>query len=176
MRISRRIAAPLIYLAAAAEQVGSGQARPRVRPSGIEEIDLVQDELVRTAERMAGRLAAERQFAADASHQLRTPLPALSMRLEEIEYLADSEEVKEEAQACLQQIERLTGVVDDLLKTSRNAAGGTTEALHLDDVFEQQEEDGRSSSPAPVARSNSPTTPGGWRSPAPAGCPRRWPP
>lgn len=141
MRISRRIAAPLIYLAAAAEQVGSGQARPRVRPSGIEEIDLVQDELVRTAERMAGRLAAERQFAADASHQLRTPLTALSMRLEEIEYLADSEEVKEEAQACLQQIERLTGVVDDLLKTSRNAAGGTTEALHLDDVFEQQEEE-----------------------------------
>lgn len=141
MRLSRRIAAPLIYLAAAAEQVGSGQARPRVRPSGIEEIDLVQDELVRTAERMAGRLAAERQFAADASHQLRTPLTALSMRLEEIEYLAESEEVKEEAQACLQQVERLTGVVDDLLKTSRNAGGGTTEALHLDDVFEQQREE-----------------------------------
>lgn len=141
MRISRRIAAPLIYLAAAAEQVGSGQARPRVRPSGIEEIDLVQDELVRTAERMAGRLAAERQFAADASHQLRTPLTALSMRLEEIEYLSDSEEVKEEAQACLQQIERLTGVVDDLLRTSRNAAGGTTEALHLEDVFAQQAEE-----------------------------------
>ncbi|MGM0386401.1 MAG: ATP-binding protein [Actinomycetota bacterium] len=141
LRLSRRIAAPLIYLAAAAEQVGSGQARPRVRPSGIEEIDLVQDELVRTAERMAGRLAAERQFAADASHQLRTPLTALSMRLEEIEYIADSDEVKEEAQACLQQIERLTGVVDDLLKTSRNAGGGTTEALHLDDIFTQQQEE-----------------------------------
>jgi signal transduction histidine kinase len=141
LRLSRRIAAPLIYLAAAAEQVGSGQARPRVRPSGIEEIDLVQDELVRTAERMAGRLAAERQFAADASHQLRTPLTALSMRLEEIEYLAESDEVKEEAQACLQQIERLTGVVDDLLKTSRNAAGGTTEALHLDEIFAQQQEE-----------------------------------
>ncbi|NLI19265.1 MAG: HAMP domain-containing histidine kinase [Actinomycetales bacterium] len=141
MRISRRIAAPLIYLAAAAEQVGAGQARPRVRPSGIEEIDLVQDELVRTAERMAGRLAAERQFAADASHQLRTPLTALSMRLEEIEYLAESDEVKEEAQACLQQVERLTGVVDDLLRTSRNAGGGTTEALHLDDVFAQQAEE-----------------------------------
>ncbi len=101
----------------------------------------MQDELVRTAERMAGRLAAERQFAADASHQLRTPLTALSMRLEEIEYLADSDEVKEEAQACLQQIERLTGVVDDLLKTSRNAAGGTTEALHLDEIFAQQQEE-----------------------------------
>lgn len=138
LRMSRRIAAPLIYLAAAAEQVGSGQARPRVRPSGIEEIDLVQAELVRSADRMAGRLAAERQFAADASHQLRTPLAALSMRLEEIEYLTESDEVKEEATACLAQLERLTGVVDDLLARSRNASGGTTEAVDLDEIFAQQ--------------------------------------
>lgn len=141
LRMSRRLAAPLIYLAAAAEQVGAGQTRPRIRHSGIEEIDLVQDELVRTAERMAGRIAAERQFAADASHQLRTPLTALSMRLEEIEYLATDEEVKEEARAALQQIERLTGVVDDLLKASRNASGGNTEALHLEEVFAQQAEE-----------------------------------
>ncbi|HHW82670.1 MAG TPA: HAMP domain-containing histidine kinase [Actinomycetales bacterium] len=141
LRGSRRIAAPLIYLAAAAEQLGSGHARPNVRPSGIEEIDLVQDELVRTAERMAGRLAAERQFARDASHQLRTPLTSLSMRLEEIQFLSDNEEVKEEAELSLQQIERLTGVVDDLLRTSRKAEGGTTEALRLSDIFEQQEEE-----------------------------------
>lgn len=140
-RLSRRLAAPLIYLAAAAEQVGSGQTRPRIRPSGIEEIDLVQDELARTAERMAGRLAAERQFAANASHQLRTPLAALSMRLEEIEYLASEDEVKEEAAAALQQVERLTGVVDDLLKSSRSNSGGTTEALHPDEVFAQQAEE-----------------------------------
>ncbi|MDO5700770.1 MAG: histidine kinase dimerization/phospho-acceptor domain-containing protein [Bowdeniella nasicola] len=136
---ARRIAAPLIYLAASAEQLGSGQARPRLQPSGIEEIDLIQAELVRTAERMAGRLAAERQFAADASHQLRTPLTALSMRLEEIELIAEEEEVREEARVCLEQVERLTGVVDDLLKTSRSASGGTTEAVDLAEVFAQQE-------------------------------------
>ena len=38
---SRRISSPLIYLAAEAEQLGSGQVRPRLRSSGIEEIDLV---------------------------------------------------------------------------------------------------------------------------------------
>lgn len=141
LRGSRRIAAPLIYLAAAAEQLGSGQARPNVRPSGIEEIDLVQDELVRTADRMAGRLAAERQFARDASHQLRTPLTSLSMRLEEIQFLTDNEEVKEEAELSLQQVERLTGVVDDLLRTSRQAEGGTSEAISLPDIFFQQREE-----------------------------------
>ena len=80
-KVSRRISAPLIYLAAEAEQLGSGQVRPRLRSSGIEEIDLVQAELVRSAERVAGRLAAERQCASDASHQLRTPLTSLTLRL-----------------------------------------------------------------------------------------------
>ncbi|AYD90278.1 sensor histidine kinase [Actinomyces sp. 2119] len=140
-KAARRISAPLIYLAAEAEQLGSGQVRPRLRSSGIEEIDLVQAELVRSAERVAGRLAAERQFASDASHQLRTPLTSLSLRLEEIELLASEEEVRKEARACLEQVERLTGVVEDLLQVSRRTGGGTTEALHLSEVFAQQEEE-----------------------------------
>ncbi|WP_314457255.1 HAMP domain-containing sensor histidine kinase [uncultured Actinomyces sp.] len=140
-RAARRISAPLIYLAAEAEQLGSGQVRPRLRSSGIEEIDLVQAELVRSAERVAGRIAAERQFASDASHQLRTPLTSLSLRLEEIELLAGEEEVRAEAHACLEQVERLTSVVEDLLKVSRRTGGGTTEALHLKDIFSQQREE-----------------------------------
>jgi len=133
-RLSRRLSAPLIYLSAQAEQIGSGQVRARVRPSGIEEIDLVQDELARTGERMAGRLAAERQFAADASHQLRTPLTALSMRLEEIEMISTEEEVRQEARRSLEQVERMTQVVTELLDTNTRA-GGQTSAIHLLEVF-----------------------------------------
>ncbi|MDO5672132.1 MAG: HAMP domain-containing sensor histidine kinase [Actinomycetaceae bacterium] len=139
LRGSRRISAPLIYLAAQAEQLGSGTVRAQVKPSGIEEIDLVQAELQRTGERLAGRLAAERQFSADASHQLRTPLTALSMRLEEIEIITTEDEVREEAKVCLEQVERLTGVIEDLLKTSRQSSGGTTQAINVSKVFEQQE-------------------------------------
>ncbi|WP_250445886.1 ATP-binding protein [Actinotalea sp. C106] len=138
---ARRLAAPLVYLAASAEQLGSGQVRPRLEPSGVEEIDLVAAELARSADRMAGRLAAERQFAADASHQLRTPLTALSMRLEEISLATDKDEVREEARISLEQVERLVTVVDDLLTRSRRASGGTTEAVHLLDVVHQQEEE-----------------------------------
>jgi signal transduction histidine kinase len=138
---ARRLAAPLVYLAASAEQLGSGQVRPRLEASGVEEIDLVAAELVRSADRLAGRLAAERQFASDASHQLRTPLTALSMRLEEIVEASDSEEVRQEAQVALEQVERLVTVVDDLLSRSRRANGGTTEAVHLADVLDQQREE-----------------------------------
>ncbi|KSW21316.1 ATP-binding protein [Cellulomonas sp. B6] len=138
---ANRLAAPLVYLAASAEQLGSGQVRPQLEPSGVEEIDLVAAELARSADRMAGRLAAERQFASDASHQLRTPLTALSMRLEEIMLAAGEEEVREEARISLEQVERLVRVVDDLLASSRRAQGGTTEAVHLVEVVHQQEEE-----------------------------------
>lgn len=140
---ANRLTAPLVYLAASAEQLGSGQVRPRLEPSGVEEIDLVASELARSADRLAGRLAAERQFASDASHQLRTPLTALSMRLEEIMAAAETDEVREEARISLEQVERLVTVVDDLLARSRRAQGGTTEAVHLHEVVDQQEEEWR---------------------------------
>ncbi|WP_402466838.1 ATP-binding protein [Isoptericola aurantiacus] len=138
---ANRLSAPLVYLAASAEQLGSGQVRPSLEPSGVEEIDLVAAELARSADRLAGRLAAERQFTQDASHQLRTPLTALTMRLEEIMMTSDDDGVVEEARVSLEQVERLVTVVDDLLATSRRSTGGTTEAVVLLDVVRQQHEE-----------------------------------
>ncbi|MBD3690096.1 HAMP domain-containing histidine kinase [Nanchangia anserum] len=138
LRGSRRIAAPLIYLAAQAEQVGAGQVQVRQAPSGIEEIDLVQEELARSSSRMAGRIAAERQLASDIAHQLRTPLTALSMRIEEISFLSDDPAIGAEAEECLGQIDRLTQVMDDL-KNNAYRTRSSARALRLDEVFLQQE-------------------------------------
>ncbi len=138
---ANRLSAPLVYLAASAEQLASGQVRPRLEPSGVEEIDLVAAELARTSDRLAGRLAAERQFTSDASHQLRTPLTALSMRLEEIMLMTSDDEVREEARVSLEQVERLVTVVNDLLNASRRSSGGTTEPVLLLDVVRQQLEE-----------------------------------
>jgi signal transduction histidine kinase len=138
---ANRLTAPLVYLAASAEQLGSGQVRPHLEASGVEEIDLVAAELGRSSDRMAERLSAERQFASDASHQLRTPLTALSMRLEEISAASDNELVRDEARISLEQVERLVTVVDDLLMRSRRAQGGTTEPLYVLDVVHQQQEE-----------------------------------
>lgn len=135
---ANRLSAPLVYLAASAEQMGSGQVRPKLHRSGIEEIDLVAEELSRSADRMSARLAAERQFAADASHQLRTPLTALTMRLEEISMATERDDVREEAERGLEQVERLTGVVDDLLGRTRKALGAGTQAVELDGILDQQ--------------------------------------
>ncbi|MDO4665205.1 MAG: histidine kinase dimerization/phospho-acceptor domain-containing protein [Actinomycetaceae bacterium] len=140
LREARRIAAPLIYLAAQAEQVGQGQVRAQIKPCGIEEIDLVAEELRHSSERIAGKIAAERQFASDASHQLRTPLTALSMRIEEIELISGEPEVQEEARKCLEQVERLTQTVSDLLTKTR-VSGGSAEAINVDHLFAHQHEE-----------------------------------
>ncbi|MFW7413677.1 ATP-binding protein [Demequina sp. SO4-18] len=139
--LANRLVAPLLYLAASAEQLGSGQVRPRLERTGVEEIDQVAEELSRSADRMAARLAVERQFASDASHQLRTPLTALTMRLEEIAATTSQEDVREEAEKSLEQVERLVGVVDDLLGRSRRALGSGTELVVLQDVLDQQREE-----------------------------------
>ncbi|UED85972.1 ATP-binding protein [Streptomyces profundus] len=143
VRQARRVSAPLTDLAETAERLGSGDPRPRHRRYGVAELDRVADVLDTSAERIARMLTAERRLAADASHQLRTPLTALSMRLEEIVATEDREIVKEEATVALAQVERLTDVVQRLLTNSRDARLGSAIGFDLDEVVAQQMEEWR---------------------------------
>jgi signal transduction histidine kinase len=117
---SRRFTRLMAELADRAETLGSGRARPVLKPSGIAEIDRVSELLNRSGDRIDRLIAAERQFASDASHQLRTPLTALSMRLEEIVQADDPRIVNEEARSALAQVERLVAVVEHLLDSVRD--------------------------------------------------------
>ncbi|GGU62820.1 two-component sensor histidine kinase [Streptomyces albospinus] len=143
IRQARRLTAPLTDLAETAERLGSGDPRPRHRRYGVQELDRVADVLDASAERIARMLTAERRLAADASHQLRTPLTALSMRLEEITLTDDPDTVKEEATIALAQVERLTDVVQRLLTNSRDPRSGSAVAFDLDEVVKQQIEEWR---------------------------------
>jgi len=136
---ARRLTRPLQELAEAAGRLGSGDAGPLGRRYGIPELDQVAEGLDGSAERISELLAAEREFAADASHQLRTPLTALSMRLEEILAAADQPEVvHEEGTAALLQAERLTDVVSQLLGRTHRSAGRRPAEVSVDDVVAQQ--------------------------------------
>ncbi|MGW0916383.1 ATP-binding protein [Streptomyces sp. NPDC002784] len=138
LRQANRLASPLTDLAETAERLGSGDPRPRHKRYGVQELDRVADVLDASAERIARMLTAERRLAADASHQLRTPLTALSMRLEEITLTDDPETVKEEAMIALTQVERLTDVVERLLTNSRDPRTGSAVTFDLDEVIQQQ--------------------------------------
>lgn len=135
---ARRLSRPLVELAEGAERLGSGDPRPQGRRYGVSELDRVAEVLDSSAKRIAAMLAAERQLSQDASHQLRTPLTALYMRLEEIETSDDPEAVREEAATALTQVERLSTVVDQLLSQRRGSHDSRRTVRSVDLAIEQQ--------------------------------------
>jgi signal transduction histidine kinase len=136
---ARRITRPLEELAGAADRLGSGDSSPLGRRYGIQELDRVAEGLDGSAQRINDLLSAERDFAVDASHQLRTPLTALSMRLEEMMAAADYPDVvREEGAAALAQTERLADVVSQLLGRARRTAAGVPTVASVDEIVGQQ--------------------------------------
>jgi signal transduction histidine kinase len=132
---ARRLSRPMTMLADRAERLGAGESRIQPLHSGIAEVDQVSEVLARSAQKLTTSLASERDFAADASHQLRTPLTALLMRLEEIAVTDDLEVVQEEASIAIAQVERLTRVVDDLMSRTRRGGDEPKASVSLDSVI-----------------------------------------
>ncbi|MGP9746846.1 ATP-binding protein [Brachybacterium sp. AOP29-B2-41] len=138
---AQRISMPLARLSRRAEEMGSGRSRGPWHASGIAEIDDVAEELARSGAMLNERLEAESRLASDASHQLRTPLTALSMRLDEILSTSSEEWVREEARISLEQIDRLTEVVHDLINAPRASQRRTPGVVELRNVLTQQSEE-----------------------------------
>ena len=137
--LARWVARPVEELAVAAGRLGTGDPRPVGRRYGMPELDQVADGLDSAARRVTQLLTADRELAIDASHQLRTPLTALSMRLEEMIASADDPEVvREEGTAALHQAERLADVVSQLLSPGRRVAAGSAALISVDKVVLEQ--------------------------------------
>lgn len=126
--IARRIASPILRLDAAAERVAHGDLSARAVVEGSTE----QRALARTfnamTERLQTLLAAQQEFVADASHQLRTPLAGLRLRLEEARGEATSPQQAEDLDAALGEVDRLARIVTELLELSRAGEGGRVAA------------------------------------------------
>jgi len=137
--LAARVARPVEELAEAAGRLGAGDPRPLRRRYGVAELDQVADGLNSSARRLSSLLAADRELAVDASHQLRTPLTALSMRLEEMIAAADDPAVvRDEGSAALAQAERLADVVTQLLSPARRATAASAELTGIDEIVQQQ--------------------------------------
>jgi signal transduction histidine kinase len=137
--LAGRLARPVEELAEAAGRLGAGDPRPLGRRYGVADLDQVADGLDSSARRLSTLLAADRELAVDASHQLRTPLTALSMRLEEMIAAADDPDVvRDEGNAALTQTERLADVVTQLLSPARRATAASAALTGIDEIVRQQ--------------------------------------
>jgi signal transduction histidine kinase len=116
---SRRLAAPLEELSRRVERVGDPSFDDRPVTGGVPEIDRVLVALNDADARLADLIRREREFTANASHQLRTPLTGLRMRLEEIRALAEGPDLTGEADEALLQVDRLVTTIEHLETAAR---------------------------------------------------------
>ncbi|MFF3569383.1 sensor histidine kinase [Nocardia jiangxiensis] len=116
---ARRVADPLRDVAGRAARLAMGDFRLEGRRHGITELDRVSDVLDSAAVEIAGRLQREHTLVADVSHQLRSRLTAVRLRLDELSAHADPA-VVHEAEEAMAQVDRLTAAIDELVRASRD--------------------------------------------------------
>ena len=118
--IAGTIARPMRRLDRAVGRVAGGDLEARAPIEGSTE----QRALARTFNEMTGRVArllrSQQDFVADASHQLRTPLAGLRLRLEEARALVPpASPAVAELDAGMTEVDRLAHVLEELLVLSR---------------------------------------------------------
>ena len=116
-------------LADAAGQLGRGDLGARAPEEGPKELETLARSFNRMASALADSVESQRDFVANASHQLRTPLTGLRLRLEAIK--DEGGWTGEQAAKAEVELDRLSALVDDLLALARasssEAAGRTIE-------------------------------------------------
>ncbi len=110
------IARPLRSLGEAARRRAAGDAEARAPERGSREQVQVAREFNEMADRLEAVLESQRAFVADASHQLRTPLTGLRLRLEAAGVKTSDPAVAKELQAAEHETLRLNQLVEDLLE------------------------------------------------------------
>lgn len=125
-RQARTLAAPLARLAERAHRLGRGDFALTPVISGVAEIDAISLSLERSAAQIGALIELQKEFAADAAHQLRTPLTGIGLRLDEIAFQA-GESVREEVDQAQRQLERLNDVITTLLARARDDSAEPTD-------------------------------------------------
>jgi len=117
--VARSVTRPLAGLGRAAARLGDGELDARAPvPSGPTEVRLLAQEFNTTAAQLEALVNAQQSFVADASHQLRTPLAALRLRLENLESEVNPV-AADDVEGARAEVERLSRLVDGLLTLAR---------------------------------------------------------
>jgi signal transduction histidine kinase len=116
--LSGSVVRPLSDLEGAVHALETGDLDARTEPAGPPEIRSLGVSFNRMADQLGELITSQRRFIADASHQLRSPLAALRLRIEAIDP-ADREGSERHIEAAVEEVGRLSRLVDGLLEIAR---------------------------------------------------------
>jgi signal transduction histidine kinase len=129
--IARSVTRPVRTLHATAARFATGDLTTGApHPGAAREIVALEATMNTMAQRLGQLLAEQRAFVADASHQLRTPLTALRLRLENLQSDPAAAGGADIA-AAIDETGRLSELVDDLLRLARAEQTAAAEPVDL---------------------------------------------
>lgn len=120
LALARRLSRPFQDLARVADELGSGRFDVEVPHYRVPEAEEIAFALRSSTDALRELVRREHEFAANASHQLRTPVTALRLELEDLAMWPETPPVvAEELGRALRELDRLSETVTELLALAR---------------------------------------------------------
>lgn len=130
--LARRMSRPFQELAVLSRELGHGRFDVDVPSYAVPEAEEIGASLRGAAAQLDDLVRREREFAANASHQLRTPVTALRLGLEDLTLWPETTpEVREELERGIAELDRLNAAVDELLDLARGRRIDAHEVVDL---------------------------------------------
>ncbi len=130
--LARRMSRPFRELADLSRELGHGRFDLDVPSYAVPEAEEIGASLRGAAAQLDDLVRREREFAANASHQLRTPVTALRLGLEDLTLWPETApEVREELDRGIAELDRLNGAIDELLDLARGRRIEANEVVDL---------------------------------------------
>lgn len=134
--LARSLSRPFEKLVETAREIGRGNVSPSREPLRIPEAQAIDVALRDSAALLERRIRREHEFAANASHQLRTPITAVRLELEDLSLWPETPPVvREQLDHALREIDRLADAIAQLLELARGNAPDSARAEPLDDLI-----------------------------------------
>ncbi|WP_051451907.1 sensor histidine kinase [Actinospica robiniae] len=140
VRLARWITGPLEGLGVAASRLGAGDLSVRAdAQTGPGQVRQLAETFDWMAERIETLVGGHRSWLADVSHQLRTPLTALRLRLDLLAANVSDEDAAAEFAGAQEEVARLSRLVDGLLAVARaEAAVPQRKPVRIDEVVDER--------------------------------------
>lgn len=128
--LGRNLSRPFVKLAGTARDLGAGGLSSEPEKYRFPEAAAIDRALRDSADTLERRIRREHEFAANASHQLRTPITAVRLELEDLSLWGETPPVvRAQLEHAVQEIDRLADAITQLLALARGEAAAESAPL-----------------------------------------------